>query len=296
MKKNTAGSAFGPMLVCIAAMLWGTVGIASKVLYGIEDVPPLVVGFFRLALAVPLLGAWCWWRLGAKTFRFPGKDYLRVAGLGAAMALYQVFYFKAVAEIGVALASLVTICAAPILVGIAAVFVLGEAMTRRIAIALAIGLVGAGLLVGVPSDAANAAGILWAAGAALAYSVFVLCSRSLAHHDPGKIIVVGFGAGAVALAPFALASGVAMSAWPPSVWGSLLYIGLIPTALAYVLYFRGMRDTAATPASVLALIEPLTATVLAMAVFGERLAAPALLGAGLLVVSMFILLRRPEPA
>jgi len=57
----------GPALVALAAKLWGTAGIASKVLYGIVDVPPLVVGFFRLALAVPLLAVWCWLRLGPAT-------------------------------------------------------------------------------------------------------------------------------------------------------------------------------------------------------------------------------------
>lgn len=116
----------GPAFVALAAMLWGTVGIASKVLYGIEDVPPLVVGFFRLGLAVPLLGAWCWWRLGPATFHFPGRDLLRILALGVAMALYQVFYFQSVAEIGVALATLITICSTPVLVGASAVLVLGS--------------------------------------------------------------------------------------------------------------------------------------------------------------------------
>ena len=104
----------GPALVLAAAVLWGTVGIASRLLYGIEDIPPLVVGFFRLALAVPLLGLWCWWRLGPETFRFDGSDRLRIAGIGLTMAAYQACYFQAVADVGVALATLITICSAPV--------------------------------------------------------------------------------------------------------------------------------------------------------------------------------------
>lgn len=284
----------GPAFVALAAMLWGTVGIASKVLYGIEDVPPLVVGFFRLGLAVPLLGAWCWWRLGPATFHFPGRDLLRILALGVAMAFYQVFYFQSVAEIGVALATLITICSAPVLVGASAVLVLGEPFSRRLGVALLLGLIGAGLLVGVPTDAGNPLGILLAAGAALAYAVFVLCSRTLAHHDPGKIIVVGFGSGAAILAPFAWASGVQFATWPGSAWAALLYIGLVPTALAYLLYFRGMRDTAATAASILALVEPLTATALAVALFGENLSLSTMIGAAFLMVAMVTLLRRQD--
>lgn len=280
----------GPVLVVLAAMLWGTVGIASKLLYGIEDVPPLIVGFFRLAIAVPLLAAWCWWRLGPTTFHFPGRDLVRILTLGVAMALYQVFYFGAVAEIGVALATLITICSAPLLVGVSAVALLGETFSPRLGGALVLGLVGAGLLVGMPSAGGDPLGLLLAAGAAVAYAVFVLCSRQLAAHDPGKIIVVGFGAGALILAPFALASGVELGRWPSSAWAALLYIGLVPTGLAYLLYFRGMRGTTATAASVLALVEPLTATVLAVGLFDEALTVPTMIGAGFLVVAMLTLL------
>jgi DME family drug/metabolite transporter len=273
-------------------MLWGTAGIASKVLYGIEDVPPLVIGFFRLALAVPLLAVWCWIRLGPATFHFPGRDLLRILALGGSIAVYQVFFFAAVAEIGAALAALITICSGPVLVGLGAVFLLGETFTRRLGVALGFGLLGAGLLVGVPSDRGNLIGILFAAIAALAYAAFVLFSRMLAKHDPGKIIVVGFGSGAIFIAPFALVSGAEIGAWPASVWALLLYIGLVPTALAYLLYFRGMRSTPATAASVLALVEPLAATTLAVAIFGESLGFAAMIGAGFLLVAMVTLLRR----
>jgi drug/metabolite transporter, DME family len=287
-----AGLMVGPSLVALAAMLWGTAGIASKALYGIEDVPPLVVGFFRLALSVPLLAIWCWLRLGPATFHFPGRDLLRILALGASIAVYQVFFFAAVAGIGAALAALITICSGPVLVGLGAVFLLGETFTRRLGVALVLGLVGAGLLVGVPSDGGNLSGILYAAIAALGYAAFVLCSRTLATHDPGKIIVVGFGSGAIFIAPFALASGAELGAWSASVWAVLLYIGLVPTALAYLFFFRGMRSTPATAASVLALVEPLTATTLAVVIFGETLGLSAVIGAGFLLIAMVTLLLR----
>lgn len=288
---DRAGVPAGAALVALAAMLWATAGAASKMLYGVADVPPLVIGFFRLALAVPLLAGWCWWRLGPATFHFPGRDLPRIVALGAAMAVYQVFFFAAVPEIGVALTALVTVCSAPVLVGVAAIFVLGEAFTRRLGAALVFGLAGAGLLVGMPSNAGNPFGILLAAVAAVAFAAFVICSRTLAHHDPGKIIVVGFGSGAIFIAPFALGAGMPAGAWSAPVWAALIYIGLIPTALAYLLYFRGIRSTTATAASVLALAEPLTATMLGWAIFGETLGLPAMLGAVLLLIAMATLLR-----
>lgn len=289
---SQAGLRTGPALVALAAMLWGTSGIASKVLYGIDDVSPLVIGCFRLALAVPLLAIWCWFRLGPATFQFPGRDLLRILALGGSIAIYQVCFFAAVPKIGAALAALITICSGPVLVGLGAVFLLHETFTRRLGVALGFGLLGTALLVGVPSDGGNLIGILFAAIAALAYATFVLFSRALARHDPGKIIVVGFGSGAIFIAPFAFASGPEFGAWPASMWAVLLYIGLLPTAFAYLLYFRGMRSTPATAASVLALVEPLAATVLAVAIFGESLSFAALFGAGFLLIAMATLLRR----
>jgi drug/metabolite transporter, DME family len=289
----------GPVLVTLAATLWGTVGIASKVLYAIQDVPPLVVGFFRLAIAVPPLLAWRWWRPGsgpgAATFRFNGFDGLRILVLGGAMGLYQVCYFRAVAEIGVALATLITLCSAPVVVGILATVTLKERITPRTATALVLGLTGAALLTGAPAGEGRPAGVAWAAGSAMAYSIFVLCSRALAHHDPAKIIVVGFGIGALFLMPFALTAGVAFGIWPPTAWTALIYMGLIPTALAYLLYFKGMRETPATQASVITLAEPLTATILAFALFGERLGMASMAGALLLVATMVMLLRGSIP-
>ncbi|WP_210382589.1 DMT family transporter [Mesorhizobium sp. L-8-3] len=293
---SQAGRKVGPSLVALAAMLWGTAGIASKMLYGIDDVPPLVVGFLRLALAVPPLVVWCWLRLGVATFHFPGRDLLLVLALGGSIAVYQVFFFAAVPEIGAALAALITICSGPLLVGLGAVSLLGETVTRRLGVALSLGLIGAGLLVGLPSDEGNMTGMLYAAIAALAYAAFVLVSRSLAKHDPGKIIVVGFGSGAIIVAPFAFASGADAFAWSASGWAILLYIGFVPTALAYLFYFRGIRSTPATSASVLALVEPLAATTLAVAIFGETLSFAAIIGAAFLVTAMVILLRRGSPS
>ena len=284
----------GPVLVTLASALWGTVGVASKVLQGIENVPPLVVGFFRLAIAVPLLLAWCWAQLSFSTFRFAGRDVLRIVALGGAMALYQVCYFRAVRDIGVALATLITLCSAPVLVGILATLTLKERITPRIAAALILGLTGAALLVGAPARAGNPAGVAWALGSAFAYATFVLCSRALAHHHPGKIIVVGFGTGALFLMPFALAADVTFGSWPLMAWGALIYMGLIPTALAYLLYFKGMRDTHATQATLITLTEPLTATILAYALFRERLGAAAIAGALMLMATLVVLLLTPR--
>jgi DME family drug/metabolite transporter len=69
----------------------------------------------------------------------------------------------------------------------------------------------------------------------------------------------------------------------PVAWLWLLYLGVVPTALSYVLYAIGLRTTPVTAAGVLTLVEPLTATLLGVLLFGERLGLLGTLGALLLL-------------
>ena len=64
----------------------------------------------------------------------------------------------------------------------------------------------------------------------------------------------------------------------------LLYLGAVPSALAYTMFFTGLRTVPGAVASIVTLLEPLTATALATAFLGERLAPGALAG-GLLVLA-----------
>jgi len=79
--------------------------------------------------------------------------------------------------------------------------------------------------------------------------------------------------------------------YPPVGWLLILYLGLVPTALAYALYLRGLRSVPATVSAIITLLEPLGSTVLAVLLLGERLTALGLLGAALLLASMALLYR-----
>ena len=68
--------------------------------------------------------------------------------------------------------------------------------------------------------------------------------------------------------------------------GLLLALGLAPTAVAYVLYYRGLRFQPASTAALLSLLEPLTAAVLAAIFLGERLSVTGIIGAVILLAAV----------
>ena len=285
----------GLLLILLSAILWGTVGVAIKALYGISDANALSIGFFRLALAAPALLAAGWSRLGRRMFRIAPRDLALMMLIGVAMAVYQVCYFAAIARVGVAIAVLVTLCTAPVMVAAISALVLRERLSGTVLLALVCALAGTALLVWIePGGAAprdTLGGVLLALASALGYAIISLASRGVAgRYHPLQPIAIGFGAGTLMLLPFALAAGLTVR-YSPAGWALLLHLGLLPTALAYVLFLSGIRHVTATVASVVTLVEPLTATLLAWLLFGERLGPLGAIGAALLLGAIALLFR-----
>ena len=283
----------GAWLILLAATLWGTVGVTTQALYHLTATNALSIGFFRLALATPALALGCFALIGRRMFRVARRDLAVIALLGLMLALYQVCFFGAIALVEVAIATLVTLCTAPVLVALISAFLTGERPSRIVTVALSLAIAGVALVVGFQPDArqqaANPIGIALALGSALGYALVALSSRAVAgRYHPLQINTIAFAAGALALLPAALLTGFVVT-YPPMGWALLLYLGLIPSALAYGLFLTGMRSTPATVASVLTLVEPLTATILAVVLFGERLGALGLLGGALLLGAILVL-------
>lgn len=278
-------------LIALAAVSWGTTGSAAAVLAARAEAHPLVIGATRMALAAALLLAAA--RVLAGTVRPARGDGLRCAGTGLAMAAFQAAYFSAVPLTGIAVAALVAICSAPLLIAALAVSVLGERLTGRTALALALGVGGTALLVAGPGAAAGLSprfvgGVLLALGAGLAYALYVVIAKAaLARTAPLPLAGGTFAVAAAVLAPaFLLPSAGRQIAlgWP---W--LAYLGVVATAGAYALYTAGLRQVPAAHAGITSLLEPLTATLLGVLLFGERLGAAGAAGALLLLGALALL-------
>jgi hypothetical protein len=104
------------------------------------------------------------------------------------------------------------------------------------------------------------------------------------------LAVTGFGftIGGLLLMPAAgLAGGIAFRPGLTAI-GLLVALGTGPTAVAYTLYFRGLRTAAASTAARLALLEPLTSAILAALLLGERLSATGIVGAAIIGAAVIL--------
>jgi DME family drug/metabolite transporter len=274
----------GFALVVLAALCWGTSGITADVVADRTGLDPLDIAWHRMAVGAAALGVVHLARRPARHLPLTRGLTGRLIAVGAGLAAYQSAYFAAVAAAGVSIATLVSLGLAPLLVAVGAA-VLGHGRPdRATGGALAVALAGLVLLVGVSAggDDGDAVllGALAAVGCAIAYACVVLLSSRVPDGVPTT--TAGFAAGAVLLTPIALAAGLDLTTDPLSL-ALLLYLGLVPTALAYGLFFTGVRVVPAAVASIVTLLEPLTATALAAALLGERLAPTALAGGALML-------------
>jgi DME family drug/metabolite transporter len=283
----------GLVLIALAAISWGTTGATMTLLARHAAADPLLVGFVRLAIAAPfLLGAAL---VSTRNWRLTtGRDALALLVMGGAMAAYQVFYFRAVTLTGVAVAALLAICSSPLMIaGLAALF-LRERLTAVVVASLVMAVVGTALLVIGPRrigeiSSGFALGAVLALGAGLSYAMYAVIGKAtLARVSPLPLAGITFTLAALALAPVLW--------WEPAVaeplqkgWPLFLYLGLVPTALAYGLFTVGLRRTPATVAGITTLLEPLTASTLGVLFFGERLGVAGTIGAILLLTAIALL-------
>ena len=281
--------------VLLAALCFATTGTAQAL--GPSGTDPIGVGAARILVGGTLLvlvalasggnalrGRWA-----------PGPVLAAVA----AVATYQLAFFAAVADTGVAVGTIVALGSAPTLAGLFEWLIDRRRPEPRWAVATGLACAGVALLALAGGDASvSAPGIALAVVAGGSYAIYTLAAKRLltAGHPPEAVMAVAFGLAAVVLLPaLALsepdwllqADGIALA----------LFLGVIPTALAYVLFARGLKRLSASETATLTLAEPLTAGVLGAVVLAEPMTAMSATGAALVLAGLLALgVRLPAPA
>ncbi|MEV4366153.1 EamA family transporter [Nonomuraea sp. NPDC049637] len=278
----------GAVYVSVAATAWGTGGAAGALLFESGHLGPVGVSLWRYLLGAAFLLA-----LTRRAAR-PRRLTWHVLPIGAGMAVYQTAYFAAIAGSGVAVATVVTMGATPIITALGGRLLLREPLGPVARAALAAAPVGLVLLTWESVvQARSLSGIGYALLSAAGYAGVTLFSRHHRAADPQATAVGGFVVGAACLAPFALPAGVLPELSLSSV-ALLLYLGAVPTALAYGLFFRALTALPATTVSIISLGEAAGAALIGVLLFGERLTPLAWCGCALLLAAVAVLALKAE--
>jgi DME family drug/metabolite transporter len=283
----------GVSFLVLAGILWGTGGLFGRMLGDVTGLSSLAVATYRLGVGGLLLLGYLLVR-GADLPRSRAA-WARIAGVGALAALFQVSYFTSVWFTSVSVATLVTIGSSPLLVLLAR----PRSADRSGLLAVGLALCGLLLLIGVPSDGGPSTGavLAGAACALVAAAGFTAMSLIGARPVPGLDAMtttgLGFSLGGALLAPLAVTTSGLTFAPTSAAIGLLLAFGLVPTAVAYTCYFRGLRNAPVGVGVLMALLEPVTSAVLSAVLLGDRLGVSGIAG-GLLLCAALVLTARGQ--
>lgn len=274
------------VIVLLSGLLFGTTGTAA-IISGVEAqstsiaAARLVVGALGL-VAVAII------QRGLTDMIILWKRP-RVWIMGTSVASYMLSFFGAVSLAGAAVASLVSISLAPMLAGVIA-RAFGKPWPGKVwVVATSLSVVGV-VLLSAPTSAeagdSRVAGALLAVVASASYAFFTVVGAKLVddEHHATDGLAASFSFGAVLLLPFLFldsswlftGKGIALALW----------IGLAATTLSYVLFGVGITHLAPGVVATLLLSEPAVATLLAVFVLDEPMAARGWIGCFLIVVGL----------
>ncbi|MGW4485539.1 EamA family transporter [Amycolatopsis sp. NPDC004368] len=290
----------GVVFVLLAAVFFSTSGTLGKPAMA-AGMTPEQVATFRIGLAALLLLAGTA-VVAPRTLKVRRGEWPMLLAYGLlGVAGTQLAYFIAADRVPVGIAILLEFLS-PVLVALWVRVVRRTRLPR--AMWAGIGLAVAGLaLVGQVWQGLtlDAIGVLAGVGAAVCSAgYFLIGERAVAERDPVGLVTWGMVVGAVIVSvvsppwtiPWRLFDDtVAFGPWTPPIWLLLTVLVLISTVLSYLLGITSLRHLPASVASVLGLLEPVTATAFAWALLGEALTWPQALGAAILLGGAFVVQR-----
>ncbi|MGN9863703.1 EamA family transporter [Bacillus swezeyi] len=278
------------LFVLLAAMLWGTTGTTQA--FAPKEAAPVVFGAVRMAVGGFTLLLFAAFRGQLKRGGWPVRTLIIAALI---MAFYQPFFFSAVSLSGIAVGTVVAIGSAPIIAGCLEWLIFQKVPRTRWWIATMAAIAGVSLLF-IPSASSGGGflGILLALGAGLSFAVYTLTSKQLLQKQkPEAVTGVVFSLGGVLLAPLLFLYDLG---WIVSVQGMAMsvYIGVIATGAAYLLFTAGLSKVPASTAVTLSLAEPLTALLLGTVLVRESLPLMSWAGIALLLLGIFYVSYQPR--
>lgn len=298
-----------------AALIWGTIGAANTLRPA--GTHPLSVAAARVAGGGLLLVVWSVlngsarvvaqafrsevrdWRAGIPTSGPPAPGLLELVALGGtAVAIYQLSFFGALSETGVAVGTVISMSTPPVFAGLFAAGWLKERLTLRFVVATTLTIIGCGfVLLNGPSGRVDPTGLLLAGVAGLAFAVYSGSASKLvgAGLPPTGVMALLFATGGLLLLPVLLISD---TSWLRTPHGLLLavYLAAMTTAVAYALYGAGLRTVRVRTSAVLSMADPGAAALLGLLVLGEPARSTTIVGLALLLLGLALVAARSTDA
>jgi DME family drug/metabolite transporter len=264
----------GVLAIVVASLLWGTTGTAASFS---PDISPLAIGAFAMGMGGVLLVFTARKKLLVDHKRLLAQPKVLLFG-ALSIAIYPLAFYSSMALSGVAMGTVVSIATAPFFAAILERVISKKPISLQWLVSFLIGATGIVLLVlgkeqsgyGPESLFVQNLGIALGFIAGLTYASYSWAARHLIENgvDPQSSMSGMFGCAALILLPSLWLTGENLFTSATNTQVSL-YMAVVPMYLGYLLFASGLKLIDASKATLITLIEPLMATILAVVIIGE---------------------------
>lgn len=285
-EEHMSGRFLGTTLVIIATICYATEAIAAKKAYffGATVETTLAVRYVAAAVAF-----WIGMMIWRQSPRLTGGRLFSIAAVtisSHAVSVLALFYAFSFLSAGMAILLLYFY---PTIVTILAYFLLKEPFTVKKVLSLVLTFGGAAVILGQQTGGPDMRGVALALGAAVMNAVFYVWSAKLLKDIPVLVyntylmtiaVIVFGGLGA--------ATGRLDFDFAPQTWGWLIFLGLVPTAMALGTVFKGIKLIGPSRAAIISTLEPAVTALMGFWLLGEVLTGAQMAGGVLILVGVFL--------
>lgn len=280
-----------PFFILTAGILWGCLGIFvrqlnARGLYAMDIVSLRAVVtciFMGIFLAV----------YDRRLFVIRIRDIWCFLGTGiCSIVFFNFCYFQAISMTSLSIAA-VLLYTAPAVVMVLSFFLFQERFTGRKIVSLLLTFLGCVLVTGVVTDSGNITGIgiLTGFGAGVGYALYSIFGRYAIEKGYHALTITFYtflvaAAGTLFFADLPRIYAVAST--NIGLFGLCMALGIVCTVLPYLTYTLGLRYVDNSRASILASVEPVTATLLGVLLYEEKVTVSGLLGVALVVAALIV--------
>lgn len=269
------------LCIIIAAITWGSVGVFVNFI----NLPPAVIVFFRTFFgAIGLLPI-----ILIKFERFVEglKNLKFLIAIGIILAIHWTIMFYALILIPIGVAVLIDYIA-PVLVAVFAFLMLKERIKRETIISLIIAMFGIFLISshGIRFEGLNPIGIVFAFLSALLYALIIIMS---------KFVLKGINALTLAFYSYIFSSATLSPilvnlnfGFSLETWILLIFLGIINSSFAFMLYLYGLKNVKAQEAAVLTYLEPVSALFFGFIFLSQKPTLITIIGGLLILIAGYV--------
>ena len=270
------------MLLIVSMAIFGTLGPFVRNISASSG----ELALYRAIIAAILVGIFLIITKQKLNFSHIKKEFPLLLISGMAMGINWILLFEAYKYTTVSVATL-SYYFAPVIVTLICPFLFKEKLGSKQIICFIMSTIGLVLIIGI-GDAGKGAkdiiGILFGLGAAVFYASVILLNKFIKKVEGLHRTLMQFIAAIIILVPYvAFTSGVTLGTMNSTGWVCLLVVGIIHTGITYCMYFTAIKDLPGQKTAILSYIDPLVAVVISVAVLGETITLPQIIG-GVLIL------------